>query len=180
MPLPAPQARQLAHTRQVTYRGFERDDGLWDIEATLLDTKPNVFVIPGERTWQPNEPVHHMSIRLTINTQLVIQDIQVAMDDIPHGECPQAMPPMKQLIGARLGGGWRKTIDETLGKTKGCAHMRELLFNMATAAFQSVSSAFEATDPQVMPPHLDRCVAWCLESDLVGRRYPMFFRPPRV
>jgi hypothetical protein len=176
LPLPSPQPRYHAHQRQVSFAGYRRDDGLWDIEAFLLDSKPIEFSVPGERTWAPNEAIHRMSIRLTVDSALVVKEVQMAMDDIPHDDCPQAMPPMHELVGARLGAGWRRTIEEKLGGTKGCAHMRELLFNMATAAFQTVPGVFESNDPQVKPPNLDRCVSWRTDSELVSRRYPMFFR----
>jgi Protein of unknown function (DUF2889) len=176
LPLPAPAPRQPAHTRQVTYTGYRREDGLWDIEATLLDTKPTPFSVPGERNWAPHEPIHQMSIRLTVDTELVVQALQASMDNIPHADCPQALPPMDALIGARLGTGWRRAIEEKLGGVTGCAHVRELLFNMATAAFQTVAGSFESNDPQVKPAHLDRCVSWRTDSDLVSRRYPMFFK----
>ena len=39
MPLPAPQPRTHLHTRSVVYRGYHREDGLWDIEAEMTDTK---------------------------------------------------------------------------------------------------------------------------------------------
>lgn len=178
MPLPAPVARQLAHTRQVTYTGYRRDDGLWDIEATLLDTKPNPFSVPGERDWAPHEPIHQMAIRLTVDAKLVVQNVQAVMDDIPHGDCPQALPPMEALVGARLSAGWRRTIEEKLGGTAGCAHVRELLFNMATAAFQTLYASSTATQSlDKPPPHLGRCVAWDFGTQLVKRRYPMFFKP---
>jgi len=176
LPLPAPTPRTPAHTRKVTFSGFEREDGLWDIEAVLLDTKDVPFSVPGERTWQPGEPIHHMAVRLTVDTRLVVQDIQVVMDESPHHECPQAMPPMQALVGARLSSGWRRTIEEKLGGVQGCAHLRELLFNMATAAFQTIPGVFEVKSPEVPPPNLNRCKAWRTDSDLVARRYPMFFQ----
>ncbi|MEY3991305.1 MAG: hypothetical protein RIS04_68, partial [Pseudomonadota bacterium] len=40
MSLPAPAPRRLSHTRTVVFRGYDREDGLWDIEATLTDVKP--------------------------------------------------------------------------------------------------------------------------------------------
>jgi len=176
LPLPEPQPRQHHHQRQVSYAGYRRDDGLWDIESFLQNTKPIPFTVPGERTWPPNQPIHRMSIRLTVDSALVVQDVQVAMDDVPHLDCPMAMPPMGRLVGAKLSAGWRKTIEEHLGRAQGCAHLRELLLNMATAAFQTVTGVFEVKDPQVPPPNLDRCVAWRTDSALVGRRYPMFFK----
>ena len=40
MPLPPPAPRDLKHTRTIVCQGYEREDGLWDIEARLTDTKP--------------------------------------------------------------------------------------------------------------------------------------------
>ncbi len=177
--LPPPAPRKASHTRQVTYHGFRREDGLWDIEAHLRDTKPEPFEVPGEKQWLPHEPIHDMSIRLTVDTALVIRDIAVAMHSVPHDDCPNAAPPMQKMIGCTLGAGWRRAIEENLGNTKGCTHLRELLFNMATAAFQSISGSFAVTDVNTPPPHLGRCMAWRFDSDLVGRRYPVFFNWPK-
>ena len=176
VPLPSPQPRALAHTRQVTYHGFRRDDGLWDIEGHLRDAKPFAFDLPGERTLAVNEPIHEMFIRVTVNEQLVVQAIEVAMDSVPHSECPPAQVPMQWMVGSCMTSGWRKAIDEHLGKAKGCTHLRELLFNMATAAFQTITSNFGQTQPDVPPPHLGRCMSWGFESPLVERQYPMFFK----
>lgn len=176
--LPPAQPRQLAHTRQVTFHGYRRDDGLWDIEAHLRDAKPVPFTIPSERTWAANEPIHDMSIRLTVDTQLVIRDIAVAMHKVPHAGCPEAAPPMHKMIGCTLGAGWRRAIEENLGNDKGCTHLRELLFNMATAAFQSVTGTFATQNADTPPPHLGRCMTWGFNSPLVERLHPVFFKWP--
>lgn len=180
MPLPSSQARTPMHTRRVEYRGFRRDDGLWDIEGEMLDTKPHAFAIEGEGEWAPNEPIHHMHIRVTLDDDMVIRDIAVAMDAHPHDPCPQAMPPMRRLVGESLGRGWRKTIDRHLGAAQGCTHLRELLFNLATAAFQTRSASFAPTADGRPPMHLGQCLAWDFNSPVVEKVYPMFFRwqPP--
>jgi Protein of unknown function (DUF2889) len=174
--LPAPAPRRLAHTRAVTFHGYQREDGLWDIEGHLRDTKPDIFEIPDERIWQANEPIHDLQIRITIDSQLVIQAIEVSLNHIPHPECSKVDSPMNKMVGCRLGGGWRKAIEENLGNAKGCTHLRELLFNMATAAFQAVTGTFSSNDPDTPPPHLGRCMSWDFQSTLVERRYPMFFQ----
>ncbi len=53
MPLPPPAPRTHHHTRSTEFRGFRRDDGLWDIEGSLRDTKSQVFEIAGDGVWQP-------------------------------------------------------------------------------------------------------------------------------
>ncbi len=167
------------HTRSVEYRGFQREDGLWDIEGELKDTKPYRFVIPEERTWEPEEAIHHMLIRVTIDDAMVIRDIVVDMDSFPHETCPQAIPPMQRFIGETLGRGWRQTIQRHLGGIQGCTHMRELLFNLATAAFQSKSGSFQPADPQLPPSFLGQCLTWDFSGPVVERLYPVFFQGDR-
>jgi hypothetical protein len=176
MPLPTPQPRKAMHTRRVTYRGFRRDDGLWDIEGEMLDTKPHAFEIQGEREWAAEEPIHHMLLRVTIDDDMVVRDIAVAMDAFPHDPCPQARAPMQRMIGSVLGRGWRTTIDRHLGGVQGCKHLRELLFNLATVAFQARS--FAPTADGQAPMHLGKCLAWDFSGPVVEKVYPMFFRPP--
>jgi Protein of unknown function (DUF2889) len=164
------------HTRRVEYRGFRRDDGLWDIEGDLLDTKPYAFEIEGEGEWAPGEAIHQMSIRVTLDEAMVIRDVVACMDAHPHDPCPQAMPPMQGLIGETLGKGWRKTIERHLGGTVGCTHLRELLFNLATAAFQTKASSFAPAGDGRPPMHLGQCKAWAFDGPVVEKVYPMFFR----
>ena len=40
MPLSAPLPRSMRHRRAITVEAYLREDGLWDIEARLTDTKP--------------------------------------------------------------------------------------------------------------------------------------------
>ena len=164
------------HTRRVEYRGFQRDDGLWDIEGELLDTKPHTMVIEGEGEWAPNEPIHHMHIRVTLDEAFVIRDIAVVMDAFPHQPCPQAVPPMQQFIGETVGRGWRKTIERHLGGIRGCTHLRELMFNLATAAFQSRTASFGVPADGRPPMHLGQCLSWDFNGPVVEKVYPMFFR----
>lgn len=180
MALPPAAARTLAHTREVRFEGYEREDGLWDIEAWMRDTKPHFFEVPGECAWQPDEPIHDMQIRLTVDTRFVVRDVAVAMNHIPHDDCPKAQPPMQKLIGCRLSRGWRRAVNEHLGGIQGCAHLRELLFNMATAAFQTMHRVATLGPADQPPLHLGQCVSWDFDAPLVERRYPMFFRwqPP--
>lgn len=175
MNLPAPRNREQLHTRNVIFKGFRRDDGLWDIEAHLLDLKDKVFVIPGERTWSPGEPIHDMSIRVTIDDALVVRDIAVVMASAPHLECPQAQMPMKLMIGCTMAKGWRHAIEQNMGKVKGCSHLRELLFNMATVAFQTIAQEPGEAIADRPPPHAGQCLAWDFSGNAVKRHYPVFY-----
>ncbi|WP_245988771.1 DUF2889 domain-containing protein [Tepidicella xavieri] len=175
MSTPAP--RRPMHTRRVEYRGYLRDDGLWDIEGELHDSKPHAFEIQGEGRWEAGQPVHHMRIRVTLDASMVVRAIEAVMESFPHAPCPQALAPMQRMVGTRMGAGWRKAIEQHLGGIQGCTHLRELLYNMATAAFQTMAEVSFAPPADGRPPaHLGKCLAWDFDSPVTEKVYPMFFR----
>ncbi|MDP3168765.1 MAG: DUF2889 domain-containing protein [Polaromonas sp.] len=183
MPLPSPQARSPLHTRAVVYRGYLREDGLWDIEAEMTDTKTYALDRSERGEMPPGTPIHGMAIRATVDDQMTIREISTAMDHTPFGECRGGVDPMQQMVGVTMGPGWRQAIEKALGGTRGCTHLRELLFNMATAAYQTVPvyrerlrrQAGEPEAPNAGPPyHLGKCLAWDLNGAVVQRHYPQF------
>lgn len=175
MPLSLPAvARTPQHIRQVNYRSFEREDGLWDIEGELLDTKAVDLPRPsGEGIRKAGDPIHHMLIRATIDAQLVVQSIEASMEAHPIQGCPGALEAMQRMVGCSMARGWRKSIDTNLAGVAGCTHMRELLQNMATAAFQSIVSAFKAASDQP-PAYVGRCTGWDFNGPAVAKYYPAF------
>jgi len=171
-----PIERKLSHTRKVTFMGFERSDGLWDIEAHLNDSKPSTVTIH-DKTWDPLEPIHDMLIRLTLNAKLKIMDIHAVMNNHPLLECPDSLPPMKNLIGIQIGRGWRAEVNAKIGKTAGCSHLKELLYSMATVAYQTIRASLELDAEFKTAPHfIDGCYAWRTSGDAVLKHYPQFHR----
>lgn len=181
--LPSPSPRTPLHTRQVRFDGFHREDGLWDIDATITDTKAYVWHSADMGDQPPGTPVHDMAIRVTLDDTMTIRAIATAMPGTPHGECTQAQDPMQRMVGQTMGPGWRMTIDKTLGGVRGCTHLRELLFNMATAAFQTIPGyrshlrrlAGEPSRSDGQPPfYLGKCMGWDFNGPVVQRHYPQF------
>ena len=180
MPLSPPAPRTLKHVRRVNYQGFERDDGLWDIEGELHDSKAYDATSFRDPTKQrlAGEAIHHMWLRVTIDRQLVVHAIEAAMDAHPLQDCPQARPALQGMVGACMARGWRQAIAQHMGGVASCTHLRELLFNMATAAYQTLPDEAEPADPARPPHHLGKCLAWDFAGPVVARHHPMFFRPP--
>ena len=177
MPLSLPAPRTLQHTRRVVYRGYERADGLWDIEGELLDTKPHPSAsLTGGPDLPADAPIHCMSIRATVNLALEVQAIEVSMDAYPLHDCPRARASMQRMVGCTMSRGWRKAIEANLGGVASCTHVRELLNNMATAAFQTVSKALSGTWPaDRVPPYVGECTGWEWEGEGVRVHHPRFF-----
>ncbi len=176
MPLSAPVPRKTSHIRRVTHQGYEREDGLWDMEAELHDSKAHdmpSFRHQGVRL--AGDPIHHMWLRVTIDRKLVVHAIEAAMDAHPLQDCPQARPALQGMVGACMARGWRQAIAQHMGGVASCTHLRELLFNMATAAFQTLPAAFGGGDPDTPPRHLGQCTGWDFEGNGVKEYFPQFY-----
>lgn len=185
MPLSAPAPRHLKHTRTVTCRGYHRDDGLWDIEGHLVDTKP--FDVPNmdrEGGVLPaGEPMHEMWIRLTVDIDLLIHEVEVVTDWGPYWGCAGITPNFQALKGLHIKPGFTLKTRELLGGTKGCTHLVELLGPVATTVYQTLYGARERAKPSGSdgrrPPLIDTCHMYAADGDLVRKRWPQWAAEPR-
>ena len=183
MPLSQAAARRPIHTRTIVLEGFEREDGLIDVEARLVDTKSFSFQHRKRGTVQAGSPVHDLRLRLTVDKDRVVRDIETSSDVAPYEDCQTVAPAYKSLIGAKLSLGWRRAVNEAVGGVKGCTHLRELLMPMATVAFQTMEggqkAANRALDPNAPAPFfMNQCKAWSASGKLVGELYPRFHIQP--
>lgn len=178
---PPPVTRELLHTREIRYRGYARSDGLWDVEGTLLDTKEQAVTRPDGTPLAAGSAVHHMQVVVTVDDTLRIVAIDSTMPAAPMGECQQARAPLQRLVGQRLGRGWRKALTEAMGGTTGCTHLRELLFNLATGAFQALPAVRDQRrrergeppiDGDAMPHFIDGCLSWRRTGPAVQQLFP--------
>ncbi len=181
MPLPPAAPRRQLHTRRITFRGFQREDGDWDIEGDLLDTRTYTSQALEKGSMAPETPIHDIRVRVTVNDALEVKDIAAQMSSVPFVACQPALAPLRGLIGATLGPGWRRSIDTHLGGTASCAHLRELLFNVATAAYQTVPvylaqvAGQSAPTSKLTPPlHMGKCTTWAFDGPLIRDHYPQF------
>ena len=185
MPLPSPAPRTLKHTRAVECKGYEREDGLWDIEGHLVDTKTYTHSRrDGGRERKPGDPVHHMWLRLTIDLDLKIHDIEAVTDSGPYELCGSIALNFKRLIGLTIGPGWRKAINERVGGTEGCTHLLELLGPLGTTAFQATGRAREAHNASKpatgkKPYQINSCHIYKDDAPAVLERWPDFYTGKR-
>ena len=137
MPLPKASPRKMLHLRDVKLRGYEREDGLIEVEGRITDVK--TYGAGSTGAFEAGEPVHDMWLRVTFDRDLVIQDCVAAMDATPHETCPMVAPNYRRLIGLKVGKGFIKAAMQLLGGGEGCTHLRELLQPVATVAFQTMT-----------------------------------------
>jgi Protein of unknown function (DUF2889) len=188
MPLPSPAPRKHLHTRTITCEGYERDDGLYDIEAQIIDRKTYDVDEPYRGHRPAGAHVHDMQVRLTLDKSMTVQKIAATTNHAPYDVCPEVAPGYQRLVGAKIGAGWRKAVAEAVGRTRGCTHITELLMPMATVAFQTMGSwpkggkvATEAQpDHSAKKPYfIDGCHAWASDGPVVKRLFPLHYRGTR-
>ncbi|MFN0038903.1 MAG: DUF2889 domain-containing protein [Burkholderiales bacterium] len=179
MPLPTPAKRELIHLRRVECSGYHREDGLWEIEGHLVDTKTSDVTNLDRANIPAGEPIHEMWLRLTLTLDLKIVDAEASTDWSPYEMCSDITPNFKVLIGETIKSGWTQRTRELLGGTRGCTHLVELLGPIATTAFQTIYAARVQRDKAAglhkRPALIDSCHAWSSGSDMVRKRYPAFY-----
>ena len=177
MPLTSPASRERLHMRRVSYEGFRRDDGLFDIEAHITDHKDRDYKL-AVGTRSKDIPVHNMWARVTIDRRFAVVDIEAVTDEMPYpGQCNRIGPEYKKLIGSNLLKGFRKAIADNMGGVKGCTHLSELLGYLPTAAVQTfagIKNEVETVDGK-KPFQLDSCHALATNTETVRVYYPTWF-----
>ena len=179
MPLPKPDPREPVHTRRVITRGFHRQDGMWDIEGELHDSKHYPLQMTERGLLSPGEPVHGLSLRLTIDEDYLVHAVAVATDHTPYAYCQGGADNYQRLVGLRIGRGWRRAVRERLGGAQGCTHLVEMLDALATTAFQSIFPAQGGhlnNDQERRPKLLDSCRAFGRGSPVVFERWPQWYQ----
>ena len=177
MPLSKAAPRKQIHTRDIHCQGFHRDDGLWDIEATLADIKTYSFDNEERGGIAAGEPVHQMRIRLTIDDDFVVRGAEAVTEASPFSVCCDVIAGFTEIEGLRIGPGWRRAVLERMAGAKGCAHLTDLLTGpLAVMAYQTLLEVRRQRDAQrpagEKPPLLDSCHAFASDGPIAKKRWP--------
>lgn len=180
MPLSPPVARKPLHHRSIDCRGYRRDDGLWDIEARMIDTKTYAFEnLDRGGMVQPGQPLHDMLLRVTIDDDFLIHAVEAVTEAGPFALCGAVAPAFAELAGLRIGKGFTAEVRRRLGGVHGCTHIVELFGPLATTAYQTLYPAKErkaaAAPKRTRPRLIDTCHALAADSQVVARLWPEFY-----
>ena len=179
MALPEPATREKLHHRQINCRGFRREDGLWDIEGELSDTKTYSYQNRDRGEVAAGEPVHLMQLRLTLDLDMNIIEVHANMDYAPFKMCSGARAVMKKLEGLKIGSGWLRQARERIGRRESCTHLFELLGPLSTTAYQTMHLALETRaekkSTRQRPRIIDQCYSLSSDSPIVKLEWPKFY-----
>jgi hypothetical protein len=195
MPLSQPAARDLTHLRDISLRGYQRADGLFDVEAHIRDTKTTGFANQDRGGWiEPGEPLHDMWLRLTFDETMTIVACEAVTEHGPYTACPGGAANFHKLAGLTIRPGFLRAANAVVGGVEGCTHLRELLQQVATTAFQTLwpvrmrraeerrrrllaEGHSDAGSPADGPSTLlNTCTAYADTGDTVKQRWPHLYR----
>ncbi|HEX2011591.1 MAG TPA: DUF2889 domain-containing protein [Roseateles sp.] len=172
--------RRLLHRRAIDVQVFAREDGLFDVEATLQDVKTrDIPLAAGLR--RAGEPLHDMLLRLVVDKQLNVLASGSETRGMPYpGSCGEHGDAYARLTGLNLLKGFRLGVKERLAGTKGCTHLTELSQVLPTAVIQAFAGVVIDTregDGSGQPPfQIDKCHALRSDGAVVQAHYPRWYR----
>ena len=169
--------RRPLHRRAVTCQGYERDDGLWDIEATLTDTKTYPIHNSERGEVAPGTPIHDMTLCLTLDDSLTIRAVRAETRHGPYRDCATPPPRYEALTGLQIGRGWLSEARQRIARAEGCTHLSELLQYLGTAAIQTLFPVLEAKGKSDqsrggLPGLRDSCFAFRRDGPQIMQRLP--------
>lgn len=180
--------RRHMHTRTIECNGYLRDDGLWEVEARLRDTKP--FNQPAHRfreELKPGDPVHDIGLRLAIDDSMTVREAEATMLATPYPTCIEVEGILQRLVGERVGPGWRETVRRKIGRLETCTHLSELLGPAVTTLFQTMSHGKTPEGRDTMDHQRQRteppffvggCHSWRTDGPIVAAMFPQFATKP--
>ena len=175
---PATSERQLKHRRSIDVQIFARGDGLWDVDARLIDVRPDpTRLLAAHRA--PGEPIHEMLLRLVVDKTYDVLQAGSQTLAMPYpGQCDGFDDPYTRLAGLNLLRGFRQGVRARLSGTLGCTHLTELTQVLPTAVVQALAD--DAFDPNAIeqPFSIDRCQAMRSDGATVRTYFARWYRAP--
>ncbi|MEX1306303.1 MAG: DUF2889 domain-containing protein [Rhodovibrionaceae bacterium] len=183
MPLSPPAAREAIHKRTYDFNGYRREDGLWDIEGRIRDSKTYSFENDHRGSVEAGDAIHEMEVRLTLDDGFEVVAAEAATHHAPYGLCPAVTPNFAKLTGLKVGPGWRESVRRRVGGVEGCTHIVEMVFNMATVAYQTMvpilarerSSNRPGDVTGKKPALLNSCHVFASDGEVARESWPQFY-----
>lgn len=185
------------HSRIIDIKTRRYSSDKIEVRACLKDTRPT-----GRLWFKPEAIIHHMVVRLIINSKLVIEKAEFSTLKAPYLECSSHAVSPEKLVGISLQKGFTKNVMDIYGGVQGCSHILTILTNLAPAVRQGfvftlkfpeeernmTPDSLVATVQSMAATIVDTCQVWRANSavqqeikagilrDLPKRLYPKFWR----
>ena len=130
--------RKLIHTRAITINTYEVSKDTILIEGSLKDIQHCPWYFYTTSEFRKPGYAHHITVEMTVSLpRLMIIAIESRMPVAAHNVCREVQSNIKEIIGMSvIQRGFKKTVSEIIGGTKGCIHVTGLILEMCTTAIQ--------------------------------------------
>lgn len=164
--------RQPIQVRTIRAEAWKVSDTELRVTGRLLDDRPQ----GGPRWFDEGQgtTIHDMSLTIRVRyPDLVITEAAGRMDSHPYTLCPDAVPPLRQLVGLSVAQGFTRAVNERFGRQAGCAHLTALIQALGPVVRQAAGAAFrdESAPPRADCDHwfVNTCQAWRAGGPLHAR-----------
>lgn len=106
-----------------------------DVEI-LGDAKARFILTLEDRSQAPDggELIHALEIEGTLSLpELEIVAIEPRAVHHPYPQCAASLEPVRQMVGTRIGQGFRSRVLELMGRDRGCTHFMTLMLDLGAA-----------------------------------------------
>ena len=104
---------------------------------------------------------------------MLIEEAEAEMPHHPREDCTVVIPWIRNLEGMRIATGFTMKVKETIGETKGCAHITSLVIGMGPSAVQGYWAAYGvereklSLNTEAVTKILNTCYLWREEGPLI-------------
>ncbi len=133
--------KEKVHARDIVISTYSTEGNEIIVEGQLIDNRLiETYHHSGEN--RSPDTVHHLVIRMLIDRDFHIREIEAEMPRTPHVDCRETAESLQVLKGMKIARGFTMKIKELFSNGKGCSHLSELIIAMAPAAIQGFWTAY--------------------------------------
>lgn len=163
--------KELVHNRELSIRTYDLGDHRILIEGRLIDHRYR-----SRQDSAKEEPrlVHDMIVRLKVRgPDMLIEEAEAEMPHHPIEDCTVVLPWIQNLEGMKIATGFTMKVKETIGETKGCAHITSLVVGMGPSAVQGYWAAYGverermSLNKEAVKKILNTCYLWREDGPLI-------------
>ena len=162
-----------SQVRTIRVSATRVDEHALEVAGHLLDERPTGTGVD----WLDDghgAVIHDMTLVIGVgHPGLVITRVAGTMTEHPYTLCPDALPPLQQLVGLSVARGFTRAVNERFGRQRGCSHLTALVHAMAPVVRQAAGVAFRdlSTAPRDARDRwfVNTCQAWQEDGPLHRR-----------
>jgi hypothetical protein len=125
------------HKRNISVDTYEVGENTLMIEGELRDDRlMSSFVYSVGKFMEPGI-IHNIIVRMIVSLpSLLIESAEAEMPTVPSEICLEVRERIEKIVGIQIKHGFTQQVMDSMGGTKGCIHMTNLILAMGSAAVQ--------------------------------------------